>query len=137
MWESTKLIILNKSISTSFPGGSYKNYLRLLVPKGTILDKVTVGGKPLDLLLVKYEPIAGKISYGFLVEVPVKEGLLVDISYHLGQKLNLSQGSEYFLYLQKQSGAVTNNFSFSFQSPQKSLLLHPAFDKDQQFEVLF
>ncbi|MFH1602217.1 MAG: DUF4012 domain-containing protein [Candidatus Shapirobacteria bacterium] len=102
----------NTSQSTSWPGGEYKNYLRLFLPLGTSIDRVIIydplkGKEDSQKIIVRdeldQEREKEKLVLGFLVEVPINSRRVVEVEY--SQKINLPQdGWHYLLYLQKQSG---------------------------------
>lgn len=150
--ENLRIEYHNQSQSEIFPAGRYKNYLRILVPEGTTLQKVTVDGKEIDEDKIDEEEINGKIAFGFLVEVPIESKKVVEINYQLANRLSLEEGSHYLLYLQKQPGIEDDVFNFWFIPPVKAkvvsakpqanmasglLVFTPKLDQDLVFEVAF
>lgn len=99
----------NTAKSNSFPGGDYKNYLRVYIPKEAQLMEIAVteegkgrrvvGGT--DLVI---KEVLGKKEVGFLVTTEVSKKAEVEVKYK--QTINLAQGDKfsYLSYWQKQSG---------------------------------
>ncbi len=142
----------NQSQSEVFPAGRYKNYLRILVPEGTKLKKVTIDGEKVDEDKIDEEGIKGKTAFGFLVEVPIQTKKTVEISYQLADKLSFNPGSRYLLYLQKQPGIEDEVFDLwlvpsskkeiVFTRPEANtadglVVFAPKFDQDLIFEISF
>jgi len=115
----------NTSQTTEWPGGEYKNYLRLLLPLGSEINKVVtfdpLKGKeqskkiiPLDKIEKSQEK--GKLMIGFLVTVPINSRRVVEIDY--SQELKVDQDHwQYLLYLQKQSGLGDTPLTVMFSLP--------------------
>ena len=115
----------NTSQTTEWPGGEYKNYLRLFVPLGTELNQVAIydplKGREQSLKIIPQEKIKqseekGKLVLGFLVTVPINSRRVVEASY--SQKLKVDQDNwHYLLYLQKQSGLGNTPLTVLFSLP--------------------
>ena len=84
-------------------GGSYKNYLRILVPAQTNLESITIDGKVVEQSELTETVIKNKKSIGFLVIVPEMQSSLVRVAYLIDRK-EIDDISKYQLYWQKQSG---------------------------------
>jgi len=102
----------NTAQSTKWPGGAYKNYLRLLLPLGAEINRVIVFdplvGKENSRRIISRGEITqsqekDKMSVGFLIEVPINSRRTVEVSYSRKFSFN-DDGWHYLLYLQKQSG---------------------------------
>jgi hypothetical protein len=93
----------NESSSQDFPGGTYKNYLRILVPPNSILDRITVDGSQVNQDNIIQEPEGKYRSYGFLVKIPPSSEKTVIIEY--SSPLKPISGSIYELLVQKQPGS--------------------------------
>lgn len=148
--ETLVLKYENQSPAATFPGGDYKNYLRLLVPQGAILEEITFDQKPIDLEKVDFTVSKGKTVFGFLVEVAMQGKKEVKITYRLAEKLNLAEKNLYLFFLQRQPGTKKENFALRISppvdrvilsaSPQATVeaenyLFNPLFDQDLAFEV--
>jgi len=140
----------NQSQSEVFPGGRYKNYLRLLVPRGSELKEVLIDGQKLPEEKITAEELADKKSFGFLIEVPIKTQKTVKVVYQLEPKINWQKPTRYLLLVQKQPGIKDQAFDFwltvpkevSFLDPQppavksfNTLVFKPPFNQDLIFEV--
>jgi len=102
----------NTSQSANWPGGDYKNYLRLYLPRSTKVSQVFI----YDPLAVSEEnriPLAqdqidqtvesGKALISLLAKVPVASRRTVEV--HFSQKTEINQDNwSYLYYWQKQSG---------------------------------
>nr|MBP9818178.1 DUF4012 domain-containing protein [Candidatus Shapirobacteria bacterium] len=104
-----KLNYENTAKSNAWPGGDYKNYLRVYVPETANLAEVSivndsgiktiVGG---DDLVVNQ--VLGKKEIGFLVMVPTGKKRQVEVRYVDSIDLSKSEKFSYLNYIQKQSG---------------------------------
>ena len=153
-----RLDYLNQSQSEVFPSGRYKNYLRILVPKGSKVEKVSVNEKLIRKEEIDKETLAGKTSFGFLVEVPIKGECRVEVHYQLPEKVSGSDPVRYVMFLQKQSGIRDEAFHFWLSVPGdlrivdfqprsgdgsdfadqnlRTYLTSPVFDQDILFEAM-
>jgi len=142
----------NQSQSEIFPAGRYKNYLRILTPLGTTLDKVVINGKGIEKGKIDETEISGKAAFGFLIEVPIQTKKTVEINYQLADKFAGGAGDRYLLYLQKQPGIEDKVFNFWLVPPAKAqvvatqpkssfasglVVFAPQFNQDLVFEVSF
>lgn len=134
----SKLSVSFKNASKDWPGGDYKNYIRFILPKGSILDGVTIDGvsqkivkavtDPLVYEAKKFTPPVGlevdstneinKTIYGFLVMVPSGKLKKIDIEYYLSQKISPDALLVlYNLKLFKQPGTEDYPIDFIFSYP--------------------
>ena len=109
--RTLKINYENTAKNTSWPGGDYKNYLRVYLPTGINLESIRIingndiskvemiGGDKLNL--AEY---AGKTELGFLVMVPVNGKRTVEIKYSSSIDLTGKEQFSYLNYFQKQSG---------------------------------
>ena len=107
----------NNSPANTWPGGNYKNYLRIYTPAGTVIEKITndqnTNPKQIDVSFTN-----DKVVYGFLVEVPVQKELKVTLAYK--QALTVIQGEgtvNYNLIFEKQAGTNTEPVEISIEYP--------------------
>ncbi|MFH1289620.1 MAG: DUF4012 domain-containing protein [Patescibacteria group bacterium] len=148
--EELQIIYQNNSKTEIFPGGSYKNYLRILVPGGSEIEKVLIDDQEVKEKSIFVTDISGKTSFGFLVNVPIMEKMEVRVKYSLAEKFDLSKKNKYLLYLQKQSGIEDKIFDLVFNpkgdtlvestKPKASIVSGLAvfstkIDKDRVFEI--
>jgi len=101
----------NTAKNTNWPGGDYKNYLRIYLPKEVVLSQVSVADghdttikKVYNSEEIRIREVDGKKEVGFLVMVPVTKKRIVEIKY--SSKISLGDKKEftYMKYIQKQPG---------------------------------
>lgn len=114
-----------------FPGGAYRNYFQLYLPKGSIIKKIEKDGISLE----NYSEETGQYQkIGFLLEIPPKSFSDINISYEL--PLSLKKGRNiYQLIVQKQIGASNSDLQLSFDLGKNIHLLNqnfPALVKEDQ-----
>lgn len=116
--ESVKITYFNSSpLNLSF-AGSYKNYLRVLIGDGAIINKVNFDGQEFKGK-IDQEKISGKISLGLWFEVLPISKKEIEIFYERPLE---KQGTDttYNLLVQKQSGTdkdlltIASNFDLSY-----------------------
>ncbi len=117
---TTTVHYTNTSSADAWPGGAYKNYLRLYVPEGSELKAITVDNNefPLDEVDISVEH--QKTVFGFLVNVPIKSQLTIQIVYKLPGKITFPKTggpTTYLLLVQKQSGTEADPFTFNLVFP--------------------
>jgi len=136
--------------SNAWPGGDYKNYLRIITPQGSSISKISIDGKeqkiikaiadfqsyekkdfvpPVGLEVDQYDE-DGKTIFGFLTIIPSQNNQTIEISYSLPKQNFASQTFSYNLTYFKQPGTdqypyklgigVGNSYSVFYKS--KSLV---------------
>ncbi|MCA9392504.1 hypothetical protein KC614_04910, partial [candidate division WWE3 bacterium] len=102
----------NDSPGDSWPGGEYINYVRVYVPKGSVvtdvtpqLDDYTVGE------MFGYTEVAG------VIKVSPQEDKTLTVTYVLPRDLNVSTSSTYELLWQPQPGILDEQVVFTFNVP--------------------
>ncbi len=140
----------NNSPIQTWPGGDYKNYLRVYTPLGSQFLGVKINGMSLDSGKIDFSSTAGKTVFGFLVKVPVGEEKEVNLNYRL--PFRLEEVDVYSLYFQKQSGMdedsldVLINYPASLKltkiSPQaltgpQAILYNTNLSRDRVFYIEF
>lgn len=137
---SEKLTVMYKNTGrkNDWPGGDYKNYLRLIVPLGTKLSSISIDGKeqlttkaitnpliyekknfnpPKELEVEKFD-LEKNTVYGFLFIVPVGSLRTITISYVLpGNVLMTEPVISYNNRVFKQPGTEDDLYSFSLTFP--------------------
>jgi len=121
-----KIIYQNQSPAETWPGGIYKNYLRVFAPKGSILEKFDDGQNSV-LGKVETETFVDKQSFGIQIEVGVGQTKEVSLEYLPPVVLNFENNqAQYNLVIQKQPGtdkdllAVNLNYP-SYMTPTSSV----------------
>lgn len=135
----------NDSPSEAWPGGRYKNYLRILIPNGSKFNGMSLGDerkatesatltadiiqsvledqflifKTGEQLFSEGSPIASSFtSYGVLVELPVGSRREIVFHYKPPYKMNFGKGEfEYLFGFIKQPGVGTPAIDFSIEYP--------------------
>jgi len=101
----------NTAKNKNWPGGDYKNYLRIYLPREVKIEQVAVvnSQKPEERVVftgesLKISETGGRKEVGFLVEVPVGEKRTAEIRYSSQLNLGGKEKFSYLDYIQKQSG---------------------------------
>lgn len=101
----------NTAKDNKFPGGDYKNYLRVYLPTNVSLSQVSlIDGNNSNLKKVymsdelRIRNVDGRKEIGFLVTVPVNSKKIVEIRYASENNLANKDKFSYLNYVQKQSG---------------------------------
>lgn len=115
----------NTAMVDAWPGGTYKNYLRVYAPGGSILKGFKIDGEEKE---VGVSQERGKTVFAALVPVPVGEKRTVEITYELPENFPQDERVSFLFSLQKQSGAKKgqNSLLISFPTEFKPLLISPA-----------
>lgn len=101
----------NTAKNSNWPGGDYKNYVRIYLPKDVELSQISVADgydtsikKIYSSNEINIKEVDGKKEVGFLMTVPVLKKRVLEIKY--SSQLNLGGGKEftYMKYIQKQPG---------------------------------
>jgi hypothetical protein len=105
----------NTAKNTNWPGGNYKNYVRIYLPKNIRLTEVSImTGNDVSTERIyrgdelKVKEVNNKTEVGFLVEVPVTKKKTVIIEYT--SDINLGNKFSYVNYIQRQSGFGDTGF---------------------------
>ena len=101
----------NTSRDNSFPGGDYKNYLRVYLPKNVNLSQISLtDGNNSNLKKIytndelRIREVEGKKEVGLLVTVPALSKKTLEIRYSSENKMLDKNNFSYLNYVQKQSG---------------------------------
>lgn len=134
-----KIDYQNTSTNTSWPGGDYRNYLRVVLPLGASLTSIEIDGnkqttipaitdpliyeaknfKPPVELEVEKTTEEEKTIYGFLTIIPSQSEKTIVINYDLTQKISANLPAfNYSLKVFKQPGTDEDPFSFQLLYPQ-------------------
>lgn len=142
--EKLTITYTNKSKTNEWPGGDYKNYLRVILPNNAKINTVSLNGVTQTIIPAVtdasvYEApgfIApaglemdsssenGKQIYGFIVTVPAQKSLQVSITFDLAQKININKSTwTYNGVLFKEPGTDTYPYSLSLTLPKMFAVL--------------
>ena len=107
-----KISYENTAKSSNWPGGDYKNYLRVYIPESSNLGEVSVTDPGLNGVKTIYQgddltvgSFKGKKEVGFLVTVPVGTKRIVEVRYSDAVDLSGKDNFSYLHYIQKQPGS--------------------------------
>ena len=118
--EKLTIVYRNDSPGQTWPGGNYKNYLRVYTPLKSQLLEVKIDEENLDLAKVDIFSSSGKTVFAFLVEVPVGVEKRISLKYKVPFKLENIIPS-YSLLFQKQPGME--------KDPLRVFISYPSFLK--------
>lgn len=135
---SEELQINYKNESTAFLGGDYKNYLRIILPKNTLVSEISINDVAQDIVDAVTDPLVyeaknfkepegievektsegNKDVFGFLVRVPAEGMVKVKLKYSLPGNISGLNTFSYSLKLFKQPGVDNIPYSFSLIYPE-------------------
>ena len=104
----------NESQTDVFPGGIYKNYFQILLPRNTILEQISLNNNPMknyDTELKQFKKV------GLYFELPSQKTTNITIEYRSLTKL-IKGKAVYQLLIQKQIGSMNNDFSLHIVLPE-------------------
>jgi hypothetical protein len=121
----------NNSPAEIFPTGTYRNYFQVLIPRNSLVKKITIDG----VLVENYDQKDDIFKLiGFFFEVAPKKKVEIKISYQLGEALE-SYSQVYQLVFQKQIGANNSDLILDFDVAKNISLVNHNFSplvKDRQ-----
>lgn len=105
----------------AWPGGPYKDYVRVLTQNGSNLTGATiaVNGETTDILEgIIIDKVKGYNSFETLLELKPQETAVLTFYYDLPQNLSITaENRKYNLYWQKQPGTKGDDVVFRFDPP--------------------
>ncbi len=115
---------INESVNDVFPGGVYKNYFQVYLPKLVKVEKVMISGNDIE-----YDEILEN-SYrklGFLLTVPAQSTRSVRIVYSFKDQIQ-NKDQQYQLVVQKQIGSINTDFIYEMSFPGNITFLQTNFE---------
>jgi len=101
----------NTAKNTNWPGGDYKNYARVYLPKEAVVSQISMSDgydasikKIYGSNEINIREVDGKKEVGFLVTVPVLKKRILEIKYSIDIDLSGKKEFTYMKYVQKQPG---------------------------------
>jgi len=102
----------NIAKNSNWPGGDYKNYVRIYLPKDTNLSQIVVMDG-VDTAIkkiykdseIRIREVDGKKEIGFLMTVPVSKKRILEIRYSSNLDLSGKNKFSYINYIQRQPGS--------------------------------
>lgn len=129
--HSLSIKFKNNSPAEVFPGGVYKNYFQIYIPKNSAIKKISKNGVSVSDYEVKNEQFKIIALY---FEILPKEAAEIKIDYRLEKKILKGRGI-YQLIAQKQIGSFNNDLILEFYLPPNIAIINqnfPALAKDNQ-----
>lgn len=126
------IFLNNESQNNTFPGGDYKNYMQISLPKRAIIKQLTKNGV---LIEKRDESIDEYKTIGFLVEIPAQKSTEIKLKYSLQSVLSDGDGI-YQLIFQKQIGSLNSDLSIQIFTPENITIQDQNFNpvvKDNSF----
>lgn len=111
-----KITYTNNSQADTWPGGNYRNFLRVYTPFASGLLEYQ-NGIANDIEEVKSETVGNLNVFSTFVEVPIKSQKEVVFKYRIPKNIKLETAPKYKLYVQKQPGTLDDAFTFTFNLP--------------------
>ncbi len=107
----------NRSPNTVWPAGVYKNRLRLYLPSGTKLTKLSWGETEITSQASSFVEY-GRTGYSILLELQPKEQKKLIAEYELSEKIEFKDGlAKYRLDVIKQAGTINDPFTWQLNYP--------------------
>jgi hypothetical protein len=113
------IFINNESQNNIFPGGVYKNYMQIAIPRRAILRSLTKNG----VLIENFdEEVSDLKTIGFLTETPPQKSIEIELVYALQKTISAGDGI-YQLIFQKQIGSKNSDLNVEIQIPDNISVL--------------
>ncbi len=121
--SSFDMVFKNSSPNDIFPGGTYKNYMQLLLPLDTKIVRITKN----NTLIESYDERDDvQKTVGFYIEIPPHATADVKVEYTFNAKLE-NGSNAYQLIVQKQTGSSNYDFKLSLALPKNIYLVNQNF----------
>lgn len=113
----------NDSANDAFPGGTYKNYVQIYLPKDIALKNITKN----DVLVEGYDEKDDIYkTIGFYLEVKPQATATINLRYQLKNTLSTGQGA-YQLIVQKQIGSSNSDMNLQITLPKNIYIINQNF----------
>ncbi|MEN9327273.1 MAG: hypothetical protein RI947_81 [Candidatus Parcubacteria bacterium] len=113
----------NDSQNYAFPGGVYKNYMQIALPREAEVKEITKNGT----LIEGYDELNDTHkTIGFYVEVQPQSSIEIVMNYELGSIVQNGRGI-YQLIFQKQIGSSNYDFNFALSFPKNIYVVNQNF----------
>lgn len=115
--HSLKINYTNRSPSTVWPAGKYKNRLRIYLPFGTVLNKAVWGESDITGSVAPFVDY-GRTGYSMLIELDPKESKSLVMKYKIPRNLKFNGDKiRYHLDVLKQAGTLHDPFEWRLAYP--------------------
>jgi len=117
IYQRLRVSYVNRSTTEVFPGGKYKNRMRIYLPFGTKLTRVLWGEVDITKSVSNFVDY-GRTGYSFLLELAPKEAKVLVLDYQILDKLQFKNGlASYRLDIVKQAGVKKDPFVWKISYP--------------------
>ncbi len=117
------LTLRNDSPNDVFPGGTYKNYFQVFLPKDVSIQQITRDQTAVERVDQRINEFT---ILGFYFELPPQRSTEIRIDYRLGQTLESGNGT-YQLVMQKQTGSKNSDVNLEIALPENVSLVQQNF----------
>jgi hypothetical protein len=114
----------NESVSDVFPGGVYKNYFQIYLPKMVRVERVLISGNETEF---DQSLENGYRKVGLLLMVPPQSTRSVRVVYSFTNEIK-NKDQQYQLVVQKQIGSINTDFVFEMSFPGNITFLQTNFE---------
>lgn len=115
--STLKITYKNNSRSTTWPEGTYINYLRVYAPFAATITAYQ-NGETISLEEVEVTTQGNLTAFSTFVEVQPGTTRNITLSYRIPKGKTLAQAPTYHLYIQKQPGTEKDPLSFTLNLPE-------------------
>lgn len=118
----------NNSDTANWPGGLYKAHYRLYLPRGIILESISLNQKPLSPASYQVNQQHGKTVVSFYNSTPISVTDSFSLSYFLPLNLKDTNSLAYTYLIQKQLGSDSSPLDITINYPPSytpTFLNHP------------
>jgi len=127
------LTFKNDSVGEIFPGGTYKNYFQVFLPKDVWVKQVIKDGVLVDDYEEREEDQFKVVAFFF--QLPPQKTSEIKINYRLSAKINKGRNL-YQLVVQKQIGSANNDLILEFYLPKNIYVINKNFSSLAKRESL-
>ncbi len=121
--NTINIVFKNSSLHDVFPGGIYKNYFQVMLPKDITIKHITKNGTLVENV---DETVSSYRTIGFYFEVQPQEKTEITIEYIHNNPLQKGNGM-YQLVIQKQLGSSNSDFNLQLHLPKNIYILNQNF----------
>lgn len=121
--NTANILFKNSSLHDAFPGGIYKNYFQIMLPKDISIKHITKNGTLVENV---DETVSSYRTIGFYFEVQPQEKTEISIEYVHNNPLQKGNGI-YQLIVQKQLGSSNSDFNLQLNLPKNIYILSQNF----------
>lgn len=121
--NTLRISVKNDSYGDVFPGGTYRNYMQIAIPKGSDVKKLTKNETQIESYDTKENQYK---TLGFYIEIPPQTSTDIEVTYKLPSQLENGRGV-YQLIVQKQIGTPNSDFVLKISLPSNIYIVNQNF----------